>query len=217
MRIVSKLLNVLFPERLTCLSCGREAAVGESGLCRDCEMGIETFNSAPMMKDIEGYTAAYLYNEVSGRMVKRLKYNNAKYLAKPLGESISIPPDWKIDAVVPVPLHYKRLRKRGFNQSELIAKYLCEKNGLRLEPSMLVRSRNTSQQTRLSEAGRKRNVKNAFLGDDSCKGLNVLLIDDVRTTGATLSECAAELKKHGCAKVYAATACWARFQKGGSV
>lgn len=207
---IGKLFDILFPEKLVCLSCGREAVVQNSGLCLDCEIGLERFISAPFIDKIDGYTAAYIYNDVSSMMVKKLKYSNAKYMAKPLAEALRIPAEWEINAVVPVPLHYKRLAKRGYNQSELIAKHLCERTGMRLDTSLLVRKKDTKQQTRMTVAGRKRNLKNAFIADKGCKGLKILLLDDVRTTGATLHECAAALKEAGCDKVYAVTVCFAK-------
>ena len=202
-----KLLAALFPPDVVCCSCGREAVVDERGLCPDCAAGIEVFNDAPILKDIDGYTAPYVYNDVSARMVKRLKYGGAKHIAKHLADAVCIPAEWEIDAVVPIPLHYRRLRKRGFNQSELIAKHIAERLGLKLGASLVVRRKDTKQQTRLSDAGRRRNIKGAFLADGSCRGMKVLLVDDVRTTGATLCECAKELKACGCEKVYAATVC----------
>ena len=204
------IMEALFPPRGACFSCGREAVLLEDGLCEDCHSGIETFNSAPTLDSVDGYSAAFVYNDVSGRMVKKLKYGGKKYVAKQLASFVSIPDSWHIDAVVPVPLHRKRVWKRGFNQSELIAKHICSANGLDLEPSLLKRVRDTAQQTRMTEAGRKRNVRNAFSADERVKGLDILLVDDVRTTGATLSECASTLKKKGCGKVFAVTVCFAK-------
>lgn len=203
------ILDALFPEKAACFSCGREAVTDGDGFCADCRSGLEVFNAAEPPKFVDGYTAAYVYNDVSSRMIKRLKYNNARYLAKPLADALMIPDHWKIDAVLPVPLYYRREMKRGYNQSELIAKELCERTGAELNAGLLVRTRNTGQQTRLTEAGRKRNVKDAFAADESAKGLSILLVDDVRTTGATLSECAKELKKYGADRVYAITVCCA--------
>lgn len=209
MKLIDKMLDIVFPKRLVCLSCGREAEVNEAGFCAECALGVELFNSAPPLEGIEGFTAVYVYNEVSSRMVKRLKYQGKRYMAKPLAEKLVIPEDWQIDAIVPVPLHYKRERERGFNQSELIAKHLAKRLGLKLETGLLARIKNTKQQAELTVAGRKRNVKDAFCADERAEGLNVLLIDDVRTTGATLVSCAEALKRFGCGKVYAATVCFA--------
>lgn len=202
------LLDVLYPKRLACACCGREAAVNEDSLCEDCASGLERFNSAPALAGVEGYTSGLVYNDVSGGMVKQLKYAGRLYLAPVLAEYIDLPKSWKIDAVIPVPLHRSRLRQRGYNQSELIAKALCKRCGLALEPGLLARVSDTASQAGLSGAARKRNLRNAFSADEGCKGLSVLLIDDVRTTGATLAECAAELKRAGCSKVYAATVCY---------
>ena len=209
MKLLDRMLDIVFPDRLVCLSCGREAEVNEAGFCAECALGVELFNSAPPLEGIDGFTAVYIYNEVSSRMVKRLKYQGKRYMAKPLSEKLVIPDDWNIDAIVPVPLHYKRERERGFNQSELIAKHLAKRLGVRLDTSLLARIKNTKQQAELTVAGRRRNVKDAFCADESANGLNVLLIDDVRTTGATLISCAEALRRFGCGKVYAATVCFA--------
>ena len=205
-----KIKQIVFPRDLTCASCGREAVVNENGLCVDCAVGVESFVTAPQIDHLDGYTAAYVYNDVSAAMIKKLKYSSARYLARPLADALNIPDGWEIDAVVPVPLHYRRIAERGFNQSELIAKRLSERLGLKYDDTLLVRRYDTKQQTRMTAAGRRRNLKGAFLADEKCEGLNVLLIDDVRTTGSTLSECAKTLKKNGCAKVYAATCCFAK-------
>lgn len=209
-RFIEKLKRIVFPRGLTCASCGREAVVNEEGLCTDCAEGIERFVTAPQIDYVDGFTAAYIYNDVSGSMIKKLKYSGERYLARTLADSLTIPDGWEYDVVVPVPLHYKRIAKRGFNQSELIAKHICEKTGKKLDVSLIVRRIDTKQQARMSAAGRRRNLKNAFLADEKCKGMSVLLIDDVRTTGSTLSECAKTLKQNGCARVYAAACCFAK-------
>ena len=217
MKLIEKVLDAIFPPDVTCLSCGREAVLNQTGLCRDCEVGVERFVSAPIIEKTDGYTAVYIYNDVSGRMVKKLKYNNAKYIAKRLADQIELPDEWKIDAVVPVPLHKRRVFKRGYNQSELIAKHLCRRTGIKLDTKLLKRTVDTKQQARLSLAGRMRNLKGAFNASPECAGKKLLLIDDVRTSGATIRECASELKNAGCVKVYAATVCLVKEDKGGSV
>lgn len=210
---IVKLKRILFPPNTACISCGREAAVDDEGFCLDCRQGLELFNAAPPLSNIEDYTAVFIYNDVSSAMVKRLKYNNAKYLARPLADLIRIPETWSIDSIVPVPLYYKREAKRGFNQSELIAKHLSRRIGVPLERDLLMRTADTKQQANLSEAGRRRNVKNAFHAENGCLGKTILLIDDVRTTGSTLEECAKEMINAGANGVYAATVCFAKPEK----
>lgn len=210
--IKNAILDALFPKDAVCVSCGREAVTDQNGFCSDCAAGLELFNAKEPPDHVDGYASVYLYNDVSSRMIKRLKYNNARYLAKPLADAIAIPPDWDFDAVIPIPLYFRREMKRGYNQSELIAKKLCERISKALDTGLLIRIRDTGQQTRLTEAGRKLNVKGAFAADAKVKGMRLLLIDDVRTTGATLSECAAELKRFGAETVYAVTVCCAEVQ-----
>lgn len=109
-----------------------------------------------------------------------------------------------IDLVVPVPLHWTRQLRRGYNQSYLIAKAL--KNRSIKMNTDLVRMRNTKQQASLTEARRRANVAGAFAARKrhSFAGKKICLIDDIKTTGATLNECARVLKKAGAIKVYAA-------------
>ncbi len=209
----ARLLDIVFPRGLVCASCGREAIVGENGLCDECAEGLERFNAAPVIKGVDGFTAAYLYNDVSAAMVKRLKYNGARYLAPVLAGALEIPAEWQIDAAVPVPLHKTRLRQRGFNQSELIARPLCRRLDIPLRTDLLFRVRDTDAQTHRTARGRQTALKGAFLADDSVRGMRLLLVDDVRTTGATLRECAEELKRRGAASVFAAAVCFAKQDK----
>ncbi len=204
------ILYSLFPPDAACLSCGREAVVLDDGLCADCHAGAELFNAAPPLPNVDGFTSVYVYNEVSGRMVRKLKYNGARYLAHRLADRIELPKDWDPDAAVPVPLYYRKQWKRGYNQSELIARSLCRRLGIPLETELLLKVRDTEPQAGLSEAGRKRNLRRAFAADPKVKGMRILLVDDVRTTGSTLSECAAELKRCGASTVWAAAVCTVR-------
>ena len=209
-RVRDKLLSVLYPEGLACACCGREAVTDEHGLCEECSGGLELYVASPLIKNVDGFTAALVYNDVSGGMVKQLKYNGRRFIAPVLAGFIELPGELDIDAVVPVPLYKKRLRERGFNQSELIAAALCKRYGLRLDNGLIERAHDTDTQTHRTAASRRTALKKAFVADDACRGLSVLLVDDVRTTGATLSECAAELKRHGCKTVYAAAVCFSK-------
>jgi len=209
-RMRDALYDTIYPPGLVCACCLREAVVRENGLCEECDSGLEAFNAAPLIKNTEGFTAALIYNDVSGRMIKNLKYNGKRWLAPVLAGFIQLPDEWRIDAVVPVPLYKKRQRERGFNQSELIAKSLCERYGLMLEASLLKRVVDTDTQTRRSGAARRNALKKAFSADEACRGLSVLLVDDVRTTGSTLYECTSALKRSGCKAVYAVTVCFAK-------
>lgn len=105
------------------------------------------------------------------------------------------------DAIVPVPLHSKRMRLRGFNQSLELARPLARHLGRPLLPRALRRTRPTIPQFQLELARRAENIQGAFTADVPLRGARVLLVDDIMTTGATLEECARELREAGAARV----------------
>ncbi len=148
------------------------------------------------------------YDGPLGVVVRALKFKRIRFLANPLGDeladSLAARMDVsQIDAVVAVPLHWSRRLSRGFNQSALIAKRLAKKLQLRNMP-VLKRTRRTHQQMRLTAAQRRKNPLNAFAvrsGIDIA-GKNVLLVDDVMTTGGTIMECARMLRKAGAKKIF---------------
>ncbi|MEP6937401.1 MAG: ComF family protein [Chthoniobacterales bacterium] len=115
--------------------------------------------------------------------------------------------DRHFDFVVPVPLHPARERERGFNQALLLAELFCITHRLGLQP-LLERIRYTTTQTAFDRTERMENLRDAFRlrKNADVRGLRVLLIDDVLTTGSTLSECARVLKAAGAVSVHAATA-----------
>ena len=131
--------------------------------------------------------------------IYQLKYRNLRALATPLAQLLN---DYVIanavpgEVLVPVPLHRKRLRERGYNQSSLIAKKLGKLTNLPVVEDCLIRQRHTSPQVRTSTvAERQSNVASAFTcRDQRLRDKPVLLIDDVATSGATLNACAAALK-----------------------
>jgi ComF family protein len=112
-----------------------------------------------------------------------------------------------VDLILPVPLHIRRLRERGFNQAAFLAKELGKKIGLPVHFSLLERRVWTEPQTRLKRQERLKNVKDAFsvAKPSEAEGRSVLLIDDVFTTGTTINECARALKSAGVANVHALT------------
>ena len=127
-----------------------------------------------------------------------------KPLALPLSALLAraLPVDERFDLVVPVPLHWRKQWRRGFNQSELLARHLAKRRGI---PAVnaLRRKRHTAVQAGLALAGRRRNVAGAFevRGDMNLSGKRILLVDDVMTTGATAAACASKLKQAGAQSV----------------
>jgi ComF family protein len=141
-------------------------------------------------------------------VLHELKYRGrrraARRLAEELLESIAVTRLLTRDAVlVPVPLHPRRRRERGFNQSELLATELARRTGLRVAPAALVRRRDTSPQAGLTAAARRANVAGAFAVRQRARvsGRPVVLVDDVFTTGATARGCARVLREAGASEV----------------
>jgi ComF family protein len=143
----------------------------------------------------------------AGNWIRMLKYGRKRRLGSALGQILAeslrsdpeLAPLVEVDYVVPVPLHWLRAWWRGFNQSELLAQSICREWGLESGNGVLRRIRNDRKQVGLSGRRRWENVKGAFVvtRPEEVKGKRILLVDDVMTTGATLSECARVLKKAG--------------------
>jgi len=139
--------------------------------------------------------------------IHELKYRNLRALAQPLARLLR---DYladnplPADVLVPVPLHSKRLSKRGYNQSHRLARELGKRMNVPVVDDCLFRQRHTSPQTRTSSAEeRQRNIASAFAcHTDNLRDKRVLLIDDVATSGATLDACAAALKAAGASSVW---------------
>jgi ComF family protein len=118
----------------------------------------------------------------------------------------TLPTKFGDSLIVPVPLHWKRQLERGFNQADLLAEVLCLYTGIPIDRKALKRNRPTASQRKLNRASRQTNVADAFSG--SCRGLknkDVILVDDVFTSGATLLECARELTRCGVSSVLGLT------------
>jgi ComF family protein len=152
---------------------------------------------------LRGFDAAYSFGPYDGKLrslIHLLKYSGVRTLAKPLGRhlSLALPREERFDLVIPMPLHWLRLWRRGFNQSGLLAREIARRNGIPLRNAVR-RTRLTSPQAGLSNSKRRVNVAGAFAvrRKSSVEGLRILLVDDVMTTGATASACASALKKAG--------------------
>jgi ComF family protein len=189
-----------------CAKCSEpfSGAITQTFSCANCEHRILHFDSA---------IAAYRSRGLVRKLVHAFKYGHQRHLRHPLadwlGETIRDPRlrGRRFDMIVPVPLHPARERERGFNQAALLAELFARQIAVPLCLA-LERIRYTKTQTAYDRAERMENLRDAFRlrKNMNVRELHVLLIDDVLTTGSTLSECARVLKEAGAITVYAATA-----------
>ncbi len=204
--ITAALLDALYPPDVACALCGRETVIDERHLCASCRDSLEVAPALSAQPPFSGMTAAFRYCGSARDGIRALKYHNQVRLASFFADSIIIPHDWKIDAVIPVSLHPLKQWLRSYNQSELIAASLCQRYHISLRTDLLQRNRFTRSQTTLDTFERAKNVAKAFSASPEAKGLNILLVDDVTTTHSTLLSCAVALRASGAERMYAACA-----------
>ncbi len=184
-----------------CDRCGRPLS-GEIEYSFDCPACRE---NPPRFRRAR---SAFLLIGPGKSLVLKYKYSSNPYLSAPAinrifktgGEEYW----WSdYDLIIPVPLHPRKARERGFNQSGVLAHGLSRRTGIKLSRKGLVRTRYTGTQTRLSRKDRRKNVKGAFRVSEGAdlNGKSVLLVDDVYTTGATVNECANVLMEAGVVRV----------------
>ncbi len=199
-----------------CENCKKLIKIIKPPICVKCGMPLNEFNMlCDNCKETANYfdeaRASFLFDENSSYLFHKLKYDGDKYVAKMLGKYIAKTlSDWKIkvDIIIPVPLHKKRLKQRGYNQSELIADEVSVLTGIEVRTDLIIKEKHTVPQTKLSREDRKENLKDAFkyISNEKIAGKNILILDDVVTTGATTNEIAKLLRRHRPSKIYVISA-----------
>ncbi len=193
LKILSLISDILFP--LNCLGCGQDGII----ICDTCLHKINVSKLTFIIPGIEHSLIACDYNQKNvATLIKQLKYNNLKNNSQPLGQllvqRLGLENDIPNFTIIPIPLHKKRLKRRGFNQSQLLAETVAKNFHCPINTS-LVRIKNTQPQASLKEKQRHQNMIDAFAyPGPKLTGQNILLIDDVTTTGATLMQAAKVLR-----------------------
>ena len=222
-KLMGMTLDFLFPQR--CVGCGTEG----SFLCSSCRRslprimpplcprcgkpqpsGILCPSCVSWQAEIDGIRSPFRFDGVMRQAIHQLKYRNVRALAASLARLLQ---DYLITnsvpggVLVPVPLHQKRLRERGYNQSSLLAQELSKLINLPVVDNCLFRRQHAPPQARTSTVEERRgNVADAFAcRDHRLQGKQVLLIDDVSTSGVTLDACAGALKAAGATSVWGLT------------
>ena len=228
-KIFTKIWGILFPEKITCVACGKEVFAGEflcarcktampylpsrvcikcgkkihaDGVCEDCKASLPAFDFA---------RSVCSFVPPAQTLVHALKFGGKTYLIDYLSEEITAlfrREGVKCDLIVGIPMSSKEERHRGFNQSYLLAEKVAQKTG-NCYAEVLEKVRETKRQAKLGRRARRENLLGAFRVTDKSqvKNKSVLIIDDVLTTGATTSEVAERLKRAGAKAVFVLTYC----------
>lgn len=176
-----------------CSVCGQPAT---DRLCRRC---------AVMPLEVNGLRAPFLMEGLIREAIHDFKYRNVRAAAPELAQLLA---DYLAsnpmlgEIIVPVPMHSSDLRGRGYNQSALLARELSKLTGLPVNERLLARIRKTARQVDLPRQERLRNVAGSFASTGDATGQAILLVDDVATTGSTMSACAAALRAAGAVSVW---------------
>lgn len=203
--------DLLYPNK--CLVCGELSEGVAECICKGCIRALEFIGNSNRVGRINYYTgidemySVWVYDKGLKEIVNALKYEDharagadlARIAAQILPGNIA----GEIDLITPVPLHSSRKRERGYNQSHWIAKTLADEWQINYSQKVLVKFKSTQSQTRLNLKQRKKNIENSIKWKKPINGLVVGIVDDIITTGATVSECGQQLKLAGAKKVIA--------------
>ena len=216
--LIDNLIKIVYPDRCAC--CGR--IVGSGKLCGGCEALIKRIPDNCCLKcglpfqscecgagepAADGFAAPFYNCGRAQRGIYRLKFHSAERAADFFGAAMADCFKERFPGVVPdgicfVPMDRVSKRKRGFNQAERLARVVADKLYVPVIPEAIRKTRRCEPQHTLSREKRIRNVKGAFAGDGPVAGKTLIIIDDIRTTGATINECARALKAAGAEKVF---------------
>jgi ComF family protein len=225
--LLDDFLSLLFPR--LCYGCGNHLMRNENLICTECYVVIPRTDYHNIPDNpvaqllwgrcmVEKAAAFSFYNKGSRmrKLIHNLKYKGIKEVGMELGSIYGNSLKSSgftdgIDFIIPVPLHPSKMRKRGFNQSEIIAEGISASTGIPVDKTSLIRSSKSDTQTKRSRYERWINVEGIFSvsDNDALKGKSVLLIDDVITTGSTIESCANELLKTEGIKVSVAALAYA--------
>ena len=227
--------GLLYPPDIYCRGCGRPVDPGGLySLCEDCIRAIRWANGpvcrccGKALEDwypddvcaeckerihrFSGGVTCFVYQEPVRSIIKKLKYGGSGYIARVLGEVLADSVRFRgmdMDLIIPVPMYFKKVRMRGYNQAELIARFAAETLDIPWDGEILQRVRPTAPMSRLKEKERRRNLEGAFAvpqyAREKLQGLRVLLVDDIYTTGTTMDCCAGVLLEAGASEVKAAS------------
>lgn len=202
---------MLFLGKDICLFCKENESISHNYICRSCMDLLEIVNGEEKIKSPYMEKAYYslVYNKFARENLHRFKFQGKSYLYKPFGEILvntieTLKLDHKIEYIIFVPSHRRKKALRGYNQSELLAEYISQTMDIPLLKNHLIKTKTTKDQNTLGKRERRNNLKACFKVDhlEDFKDKEILLIDDIITTGSTMEECSQVLIKNGARKIY---------------
>lgn len=229
---IEKILNILYPVKCpfcgVITSAGAEKKASHHGICAKCRRKIKYITEPrckkcgkPISKEESEYCfdctgkkhafeegrSLWVHKDPVEQAVYAFKYKNRRIYGKTFGAEMAECYGkylWKkeVDLIVPIPLHKKRRKERGYNQAEILANELGKRTGIPVDARALKRIKETSPQKKLNDKGRRQNIKGAFASERKIAGKTIVLVDDIYTTGSTLDEAARTLYQNGAEKVY---------------
>lgn len=193
-----------------CLKCGKPVEDESREYCGDCRTQRHFFDRG---------VAAFTYTEAMRHCVYRMKAENRRdyipFCAEEMTKAVErFLPRWRPEIIVPVPMHPRKRRRRGYNQSELLARELGRRTGIPVESGLLYCTRIVRSQKELGRQERMRNLRDSFAAREPFPPVSrVLLADDVYTTGSTMDEISRVLRKHGVREIYFVVLCTGKGKK----
>ncbi len=217
MIFINGILELLFPRK--CVLCGRLLAQDETDLCRNCRVNASMCeNTSRPIAYLDQWTAVWYYEDHVRESLLRYKFGGREHYAKSYGRMLAMKiyeMHLPITYITWVPISGRRRLRRGYDQSELLAKAVAKELGLDVV-RCLKKVRHNKAQSSISNADRRRaNVMGVYKiqNPNKISGASILLIDDILTTGATISECAKTLRFAGASHVYGAAVAAGKKQK----
>lgn len=190
--------KLVYIDEPKCKKCGKQIESEETEYCADCRKAHHYYKRG---------IAAFQYNDMVSHSIYRFKYHNRRTYAEFYGSAIAERyreeiVRWDADVIIPVPIHERKMIKRGYNQAELIAKELGKNLGIKVDGRILKRVVNTRPQKEMSRNERKKNTEKAFkISNSVVKYRKIILVDDIYTTGSTVDACSKALLAAGACEV----------------
>lgn len=198
--------NIIPIQNPVCKKCGAQMEDDDSEYCPDCRLAVNSIK-------IERNYSFMVYDHIARDLIHNFKYRGYKDygegLVNIISEKMGLGFVRDVDLIIPVPLHKKRLSERGFNQAEALAYHISKKTSKPIITDVLVRNRDTAKQSAIDHRARRSNISGAFsvVNYNKIRDKKIILIDDIYTSGSTISECAGVLLSEGAKSVISFTVC----------